>query len=710
MVENDTLVWAFTKGYPWWPAYVCDPFSLKNEMPHLDQGVVALLAKARRSKWSHHVVYYFGTHNLQVLPLSIVFTIASCSGIHPESQMKSWGGRDHSTFVGIYPPSASLEMKYVLLFTLALSEVEDYLANDPNSQLPPYLDVPSEDTSGSPAQSPPRSQRSGSSEPSRTQFPPSSVPFESLGWAQPSGFPWLPVYVFDPTKLNPSLHYFGDTHAEDLKFALANPRKNRLVYYFGRRTIGLQENNNIRPWRGPKHSKYERGYPKDLRNANVLVALVKGLREAKEFMLDALVALRTLPSITTEDLAPEDPTRVPHETLAWAKSRSKPWMPVFVCNPWQLDRESHSLGEISIQTLDLVKASPYVFRVVYYFGQRKLGVLSANCEVMRWNCPDHDAFASACRATLQHLIPSPLEDAEAFIAFVNSKREMALPYTSELLDDIPRRNDLNLPWTSNSAVVWGKRKDCPWWPAYICDVSRLRNDLYFLGSDHSPLLARAVENPEKCRLLYYFGEYRFVLNGVNTVQTWGSHRHDSFASPSSQSDWPIKLQNEFAFAMAEAEMFMSKEGNPHRVLPYMIPSDMDKTLPLPPVPPMPSEGLVWALTKGYPWMPAILCNPDKVTGACGETQVMVSLAWSYPTSRWLVYYFGHRSFANHRTRGTIRPWGSEHHDELSMGCIESCLVPDDRFASFDVAMTEALDFQSHGDVARLPGFAGPNEL
>ncbi|CAK4433327.1 unnamed protein product [Aphanomyces euteiches] len=460
-----------------------------------------------------------------------------------------------------------------------------------------------------------------------------------------------------------------DTHAEDLKFALANPRKNRLVYYFGRRTIGLQENNNIRPWRGPKHSKYERGYPKDLRNANVLVALVKGLREAKEFMLDALVALRTLPSITTEDLAPEDPTRVPHETLAWAKSRSKPWMPVFVCNPWQLDRESHSLGEISIQTLDLVKASPYVFRVVYYFGQRKLGVLSANCEVMRWNCPDHDAFASACRATLQHLIPSPLEDAEAFIAFVNSKREMALPYTSEL-----------------------------------------RNDLYFLGSDHSPLLARAVENPEKCRLLYYFGEYRFVLNGVNTVQTWGSHRHDSFASPSSQSDWPIKLQNEFAFAMAEAEMFMSKEGNPHRVLPYMIPSDMDKTLPLPPVPPMPSEGLVWALTKGYPWMPAILCNPDKVTGACGETQVMVSLAWSYPTSRWLVYYFGHRSFANHRTRGTIRPWGSEHHDELSMGCIESCLVPDDRFASFDVAMTEALDFQSHGDVARLPGFAGPNEL
>ncbi|CAK4931124.1 unnamed protein product [Aphanomyces euteiches] len=76
---------------------------------------------------------------------------------------------------------------------------------------------------------------------------------------------------------------------------------------------------------------------------------------------------------------------------------------------------------------------------------------------------------------------------------------------------------------------------------------------------------------------------------------------------------------------------MSKEGNPHRVLPYMIPSDMDKTLPLPPVPPMPSEGLVWALTKGYPWMPAILCNPDK-------------------------------------------------------------------------------DFQSHGDVARLPGFAGPNEL
>ena len=56
------------------------------------------------------------------------------------------------------------------------------------------------------------------------------------------------------------------------------------------------------------------------------------------------------------------------------------------------------------------------------------------------------------------------------------------------------------------------------------------------------------------------------------------------------------------------------EDDSMRLLPYMVPTDMDLSLKPPPPIPIPIGDMVWALSAGYPWMPAYVCDPHKLRG------------------------------------------------------------------------------------------------
>ncbi|KAH9107694.1 hypothetical protein AeMF1_017012 [Aphanomyces euteiches] len=146
-------------------------------------------------------------------------------------------------------------------------------------------------------------------------------------------------------------------------------------------------------------------------------------------------------------------------------------------------------------------------------------------------------------------------------------------------EDIPEYN----------TVGWGMLEGYPWWPVYICDPNKLRPKLHLLGGGHQTIAKKARLFPDHYRLVYFFGSYNFSLLKATPqlVKKWRCPEHDSYATGFPKSLFKKKdteLIESLAMSLREAEDFLAQDES-MRILPKMVPSDMDPSLEPPPTPP-----------------------------------------------------------------------------------------------------------------------------
>ncbi|OQR94414.1 hypothetical protein ACHHYP_01321 [Achlya hypogyna] len=133
-------------------------------------------------------------------------------------------------------------------------------------------------------------------------------------------------------------------------------------------------------------------------------------------------------------------------------------------------------------------------------------------------------------------------------------------------------------------VAWGLLEGYPWWPVYVCDPNKLRNKLFHLGSQHMSILRQARNFPKDFRIVYFFGSAEFGKMRKASVRQWDGPDKEAYIKGR-----PIALTNKKGIAdllkaaIEEAEEFLATDEST-RLLPHMVPSDMDPTLEPPPTP------------------------------------------------------------------------------------------------------------------------------
>ncbi|RHY81590.1 hypothetical protein DYB26_015567 [Aphanomyces astaci] len=271
-------------------------------------------------------------------------------------------------------------------------------------------------------------------------------------------------------------------------------------------------------------------------------------------------------------------------------------------------------------------------------------------------------------------------------------------------------------------MAWARRSDTlsassPWWPVYVCDPERLQPTLEHLGASikttmeggrylttsfyihagnrHQKLLVTAKQYPNSLRLVYLFGGTPDVC--AKNMARWRGPDHDLLLKGHPAHAVTGRVVREFARAvrdatkyaatdaytrllpdMAESDMvpryippqvppysaFLKRDPR-QRLLPYMVPTDMNLALPAPEKYAIPLNQMVWALSDTYPWLPAFVCDPEhlpcdlRALGAYGDVvpfqneiyffitgidaRKMLAKAQAKPDECWLVYYFGSRT-------------------------------------------------------------------
>ena len=63
-----------------------------------------------------------------------------------------------------------------------------------------------------------------------------------------------------------------------------------------------------------------------------------------------------------------------------------------------------------------------------------------------------------------------------------------------------------------NSVGWYILEGFPWWPVYICDVTKLRPTLHLLGSGHQKILKKARDFPVDFIVVYYFGSHDLYVD------------------------------------------------------------------------------------------------------------------------------------------------------------------------------------------------------
>ncbi|RHY16552.1 hypothetical protein DYB25_004220, partial [Aphanomyces astaci] len=212
------------------------------------------------------------------------------------------------------------------------------------------------------------------------------------------------------------------------------------------------------------------------------------------------------------------------------------------------------------------------------------------------------------------------------------------------------------------SMAWARRSDTlsassPWWPVYVCDPERLQPTLEHLGASikttmegggylttsfyihagnrHQKLLVTAKQYPNSLRLVYLFGGTPDVC--AKNMARWRGPDHDLLLKGHPAHAVTGRVVREFARAkyaatdaytrllpdMAESDMvpryippqvppysaFLKRDPR-QRLLPYMVPTDMNLALPAPEKYAIPLNQMVWALSDAYPWLPAFVCDPE----------------------------------------------------------------------------------------------------
>ncbi|KAF0698712.1 Aste57867_10666 [Aphanomyces stellatus] len=756
LVAFESVAWGHLKGYPWWPVFVINPYKLRPDLHHLGSEHQGILAQAKDAPNKYRIVYYFGSHDF---------------GLHTSAQLKAWGGKDHPMYMAGHPSSSCIEMLVVQLFSHAIREVEDFLITDARERTLPYmipsdldlsLDPPgavvidlveSDDDDGDDDKAwkmvTADSLRSSNPLPPPRAAPPplvqvhnpSDVPFNSLAWVRPRGYPWWPVYVCDPSRLRDDLHHLGNAHVNMLLRAKKEPDGHCLVYYFGRYVFGLLT-TKLKPWHCADHHEFAEGSPpsKFDQRPELVEEFATAMVEAKAcFATDR--KRPTLPFLVESDLnkllpAPSKAVLAP-KSLAWAHKDGHAWLPAYVLDPNTLRASLQHLGSSHATDRDEAARHPQHFQLVYLFGLHEI-ILRTNDLVKPWQGPDHRAFvkgnpkAPKLDKTLKTLVAA-LKEAQEYSCADKSKRlppfltrEDFMPSAKPvgLLDRVvaelvrgvgtkgspqkvapvkERRHGLSLAWI--------KPDNHPWWPVYVCDPTRFRDHLHLLGHGHYVYLHKAKQSPKEFRLIYYLGRHFFGLQKPSELDPWDGPNQEEYMEASPLPSNSVEENAEFTAALSEAQNFV-RTGE----LPYLLPSDLDINVEPPPTQVIPYCSIAWVLRDGYPWLPAYVIDPHMIKPELkllgNEHAQYLEPARAKPESYRLVFVFGsHKIVVLHKSKIRLRSWHGPEHDILVTGLPRALFINKVgriwrarnalMFNQFDKAMEEVAEFIAQDDSVRM---------
>ncbi|ETV86878.1 hypothetical protein H257_01922 [Aphanomyces astaci] len=695
----DYVGWGLLRGYPWWPLYLLDPAKISPLFKATDGKFQDILAQAKASPKPQRLAYYFGSHDF---------------GLHKATQVKPWLHSQHLAYTKGFPSRACSDDQTALLLSHAVREATDFVVTDPAERVLPELtsadynfagnhvavvpfkkaprvvtivvdsddDVPTTSAPSSP--SPPALTNNGNIDRRRrkTIVPRVStpeprkrwlgesvalkqVPVNSVCWAKTEVFvdPWLPVFVCNPSELDPGVQNLGRVNARILEIAATHPRTISVVYYFGARTFGvIKSKGQIEPWNGANHDAYL--YQTWLDDED-LDGVALGVEDAEAF-----VASNSARPYESES-----------ENARISADKGDVWDDMG-------DDETYTNESGS----DVDIAEPPLF------PHNAVKVV----EVATSSTPPTDELRSPIEPK-RVMSPSPPRNTTSrrddVIVVSRAIKKPCVDRSSpprQLYEYlvIPMVTGHSRPRTSNAYLVWAKRKNCPWWPGYVCDPLRLRPHLFLLGRAHKVDLDIAKTNQDVFKLVYFFGRHdlgRQHATRHGSLKPWNGPDHETLACgpPPVECNVTERTRAQFQNAMAEVKEFLATSAVT-RVLPYMVPSDLDPDVTEPEVPLLPKECLVWALTKDHPWMPGYLCDPwgspKKLAGRVPQ-QLVITARQQGPNC-WLVYYFGLHSFVIHSIRGTLKLWKCDDHESLLQGYAESPVADDSIWNSFMDAVDE----------------------
>ncbi|ETW05024.1 hypothetical protein, variant 1 [Aphanomyces invadans] len=209
-------------------------------------------------------------------------------------------------------------------------------------------------------------------------------------------------------------------------------------------------------------------------------------------------------------------------------------------------------------------------------------------------------------------------------------------------------------------VGWASTDGRLWWPVYLCDPHMLADELHILGKTHH----RAVQAHKKKHtpVVYYLGTYEFEA-GKAQIKEWFCPEFDHFAQ---EPSLPERARDDWCRALAEAQRIRV-----NGVVPYLLPSDLNKRLSQPRRTCPATEGsIIWIYTRGFPWRPCFVLDPMCLTFTGGHEHFhqFVRLAQKEPDTYMLLYFFGNDKVQlRNRSRAEMKAWECPEHDGFLRG-------------------------------------------
>ncbi|KAF0701220.1 Aste57867_8294 [Aphanomyces stellatus] len=260
---------------------------------------------------------------------------------------------------------------------------------------------------------------------------------------------------------------------------------------------------------------------------------------------------------------------------------------------------------------------------------------------------------------------------------------------------------------SCETLGWAYLKGFPWLPVYVLNPFKLRSQLHLLGDGHHTTLMKAQQKPNQFIIVYYFGTHNFGLhtNPANSIKHWNCNEHSAFLEGFPKEFCKDKaILDELHYAIMEAKCFDEADKST-RLLPYMVPSDMDMSLIPPIMQTVQTHSLGWAVSQGYPWMPIFVCDPFRLRPNLrylgNDHRFILEKAKTTP-NHVLVYYFGSHHFGLHKLDSSIKPWDCPEIELYKAGQSDSLLfIKPDILDQFKVAMSEVNAYLSLDESNRV---------
>ncbi|ETV86762.1 hypothetical protein, variant 2 [Aphanomyces astaci] len=662
--DVDIVAWAKSDGYPWWPVYICDPDKVKHTLYALGNGHDFIYNEAVRKPKILRIVYFFGSHRFGL------------SEVHPKA-IQTWQADNHAVLLQGVPKKLMQRKGIVDVFATAMDETNKFIAsNEPVLVFPDVVDEELQHDTLDQAQR--TSSSVHESKPDKAE-PVDTIAFDTVAWAYLSGFPWLPVYVFDPFRLKPELEHLGSRHAEVLKEAQQHADTYRIVYYFGSHNFGLHKTPNVtlRHWGCAEHDTMCLPTPSKAKRSSFRSQVKKALAEADTYLASS-ERIRLLPKFTASDmysLASADRLRVSvAKTQAQRAHREVP---------------RGSRPPPSSKAARPKPPSPTKARAI------------------TTTKPSTATKSTASRGAppIKHDVDS--DDSETF-------EKLLIKHDKALKSKAAKPSVDLIPY---NCLAWALLEGYPWLPVFVLDPFTLQADLHLLGSGHGASLRKAKKHPDRYRIVYYFCSHNFGLHThpATTLRPWNCHEHASFLTGfPKRSCRGKKILEDLVDGVREADCFAAAAPDT-RLLPYMVPSDTNPTLAPPSPQFVPYNSLAWAITEGFPWMPVYVFDPfqlrSKLTHLGSGHRDLLRRARAAPETTRLVFYFGSHSFGLHKFDGTLKPWNCSEHGQYLEAKADSLLyIKKSVIEQFDIAMDEVEVFSSMDEGHRLLPYMDPSDF